>query len=125
MYSSPLLVPWLQHVGKHFPPPLLTSNLLSSQWQSLHQCGVHIGLYTLSSRQGLCMGYRITKGVSERCIVRLLLTFLFQKKKKKKKKPKLRLGKKTQKLCHNCPAIYLVSWEREGNPYTSNPILKL
>ena len=29
---------------------------------------------------------------------------------------------KTQKLCHNCPAIYLFSWEREGNPYTSNPI---
>ena len=30
--------------------------------------------------------------------------------------------KKTQKLCHNCPTIYLFSWEREGNPYTSNPI---
>ena len=29
---------------------------------------------------------------------------------------------KTQKLCHNCPTIYLFSWEREGNPYTSNPI---
>ena len=29
---------------------------------------------------------------------------------------------KTQNLCHNCPAIYLFSWEREGNPYTSNPI---
>ena len=22
---------------------------------------------------------------------------------------------KTQKLCHNCPAIYLFSWEREVN----------
>ena len=31
---------------------------------------------------------------------------------------------KTQKLCHNCPAIYLFSWEREGKPYTSNPIVK-
>ena len=29
---------------------------------------------------------------------------------------------KDQKLCHNCPAIYLFSWEREENPYISNPI---
>ena len=65
---------WLQHVGKHFPLSLLTPYLLSSQWQFLHQCGVHIGLYTLSSRQGLHIGYHIVKGVSERCIVRLLLT---------------------------------------------------
>ena len=53
---------------------LLTPYLLSSQWQSPHQCGVRIGLYTLSSRRGLCIGYRIMKGVSERCIARLLLT---------------------------------------------------
>ena len=35
---------------------------------------MHIGLYTLSSRLGFRIGYRIAKGVSERCIVRLLLT---------------------------------------------------
>ena len=39
-----------------------------------HQCGVHIGLYTPSSRWGFRFGYRTVKGVSERCIVRLLLT---------------------------------------------------
>ena len=78
VYSSPLLAPWLQHMGKHFPLSLLTPYLLSSQWQSPHQCGVHIGLYTLSSRQGLCIGYCIMKGVSERCIARLLLTSLGQ-----------------------------------------------
>ena len=42
--------------------------------KSPHQCRVRIGLYTLSSRWGLCMGCHIMKGVSERCIVRLLLT---------------------------------------------------
>ena len=67
-------MPQLQHMGKHFPLSLLTPYLISSQWQSQHPCGVRIGLYTLSSRQGLCIGYRITKGVSERCIERLLLT---------------------------------------------------
>ena len=61
-------------MGKHFPLSLLIPYLLCSQWQSPHQCGVCIGLYTLSSRRGLCMGYCIVKGVSERCIVRLLLT---------------------------------------------------
>ena len=67
-------MPWLQHVVKHSPLPLLTPYLLCSLWQSPHQCGVHIGLYTLSSRRGFCIGYRIAKGVSERCIARLLLT---------------------------------------------------
>ena len=33
-------------------------------------------LYTLSGRRGLHIGYHITKGVSERCIARLLLTVL-------------------------------------------------
>ena len=74
VYSSPLLALWLQHMGKHFPLSLLTPYLLSSQWQTSHQCGVHIGLYTLSSRRVLCIGYRIMKGISERCIARLLLT---------------------------------------------------
>ena len=74
IYSSPLLVPQLQYKGKHFPLSLLTPYLLCSQWQTPHQCGVCIGLYTLSSRRGLCMGYHIAKGVSKRCIVRLLLT---------------------------------------------------
>ena len=61
-------------MGKHFPLSLLTPYLLSSQWQSPHQCAVRIGLYTLSSRWGLCIGYRIMKGVSKGCIARLLLT---------------------------------------------------
>ena len=43
-----------------------------------HQCGVRIGLYTLSSRWGLHMGCCIVKGVSEQCIARLLLTSLEQ-----------------------------------------------
>ena len=77
VYSSPLLVLQLQHMGKHFPLSLLTPYLLSSQWQSPHQCRVCIGLYTLSSRWGLCIGYRIMKGVSERCIARLLLTWVW------------------------------------------------
>ena len=74
IYSSPLLVLRLQHISKHFPLPLLRPCLLCSQWQSPHQCRVCIGLYTLSSRWGLHMGYRIVKGVSKRCIARLLLT---------------------------------------------------
>ena len=41
---------------------------------------------------------------------------------KKKKQTQASAWVKTQKLCHNCPTIYLFSWEREGNPYTSNPI---
>ena len=67
-------------MGKHFPLSLLTPYLLSLLWQSPHQCGVHIGLYTLSSRRVLHMGYCIAKGVSKRCIARLLLTFHFIKK---------------------------------------------
>ena len=78
IYGSPLLVPQLQHMGKHFPLSLLTSYLLCSQWQTLHQCGVCIGLYTHSSRRGFHIGCRIMKGVSERCIARLLLTSLGQ-----------------------------------------------
>ena len=35
---------------------------------------VRIGLYTLSSMWGFRIGCRIAKGVSERCIARLLLT---------------------------------------------------
>ena len=35
---------------------------------------MHIGLYTLSSRHGLRIGCRITKGVTERCTARLHLT---------------------------------------------------
>ena len=41
-----------------------------------HQCRVCIGLYTLSSRWGLHMGCHIMKGVSKRCIARLLLTLV-------------------------------------------------
>ena len=46
-----------------------------------------------------------------------------KKKKKEKKNPSFGLGK-NQKLCHNCPTIYLFSWEREGNSYIST-LLKL
>ena len=69
---------WLQHMGRHFPLPLLTPYAICTLWQSPHQCGVCIGLYTPSSRQGFCIGCCIAKGVSERCIVRLLLTLLFK-----------------------------------------------
>ena len=74
VFGSPLLVPRLQHLGKYFPLSLLTPYLLYSQWQTPHQCRVRIGLYILSSRWGLRMGYRIAKGVSEICTARLLLT---------------------------------------------------
>ena len=43
---------------------------------------------------------------------------------KKKKTTQASAWVKTQKLCHNCPIIYLFFWEREGKPYTSNPIVK-
>ena len=58
------------------------------------------------------------------------LLLLFQKSviivinlllKKKKNDLYASMGK-NQKLCHNCPAVYLFSWEGEGNPYVSNPI---
>ena len=41
---------------------------------------------------------------------------------KKKRQTRASAWVKTRKLCDNCPTIYLFSWEREGNPYTSNPI---
>ena len=31
---------------------------------------------------------------------------------------------KTQKLCHNCPTIYLFSWERERKPLYLKPYFK-
>ena len=43
-------------------------------------------------------------------------------KKKEKKKTRTQVWVKSQKLCHNCPAIYLFSWEGEVNPYVSNPV---
>ena len=52
----------------------MSSILYSKLCKSPYQCGVRIGLYTFSSRQGLCMGCHIMKGVSEQCIARLLLT---------------------------------------------------
>ena len=65
MWTSTLLSPYLH--------PKLGS-LYGKLCKSPCQCGVHIGLYTLSSRQGLCMGCCITKGVTKQCIVRLRLT---------------------------------------------------
>ena len=59
------------------PLPTYTLSLVLSVIElckTLHQCGVCIGLYTLSSRRGLRMGCRIVKGVSKRCVSRLLLT---------------------------------------------------
>ena len=58
-------------MGKHFPLPLLTPYAICTLYQSLHQCGVHIGLYTHSSRPGFYIGCHI---VSEKYIARLLLT---------------------------------------------------
>ena len=52
-------------------------------------------------------------------IVKVILVILFKKNKKKKKTkkkekdPYFGMGEKP-KLCHNNPAIYLFSWEREG-----------
>ena len=66
-------MPQLQHMGKHFPLPLLTPYAICTLYQSLHQCGVRIGLYTHSSRRGFYIGCHIAKGVSEKCIPRLLL----------------------------------------------------
>ena len=56
-------------MGKHLHP---ISSALSGK--TLHQYRVHIGLYTLSSMRSLRMGCRIAKGVSKRCVSRLLLT---------------------------------------------------
>ena len=57
--------------------------------------------------------------------LQLLFFISFSQKKKKKKKKKKHTRAlawvNTQMLCHNSPTIYLFSWEREGNPYTSNP----
>ena len=71
-------MPQLQHVGKHAPLSLLTPYVkISSYWAlqvSSSQCEVCIGLYTLSSRWGICMGCHIMKGVTEQCMARLRLT---------------------------------------------------
>ena len=68
MWASTFLSPYLHPISS-----VLNSKLRKSP----HQCRVRIGLYTISSRRGLRMGYRITKGVSERCIARLLLTLFW------------------------------------------------
>ena len=65
MWASTLLSPYLH-------PKL--SSLYSKLYKSPCQCRVCIGLYTLSSRWGLCMGCCIMKGVSKQCMVRLRLT---------------------------------------------------
>ena len=60
--------------------PTYTLSLILSVielYKTQHQCGVCIGLYTLSSRRGLHMGCRIVKGVSKRCVSRLLLTIVY------------------------------------------------
>ena len=65
MWASTFLSPYLHPIS---------SVLYSKLRKSAHQCGVRIGLYTLSSRWGLHMGCHIMKGVSKQCITRLLLT---------------------------------------------------
>ena len=40
----------------------------------------------------------------------------------KKKMTRMQVWVKSQKLCHNCPVIYLFSWEGEENPYVTNPV---
>ena len=69
MWASTFLSPYLHPMSGVF---------YSELHRSPHQCGMRIGLYTLSSRRGLHMGCHIMKGVSEQCIVRLLLTSLGQ-----------------------------------------------
>ena len=68
MWASTFLSPYLHP---------MSSALYSKLCKSPHQCGLRIGLYTLSGRWGLRMGCCIMKGVSEQCIVRLRLTILF------------------------------------------------
>ena len=63
---------------------------------------------------------RECKSVICKYVLAIVILFLFQKKKKKQTRASAWV--KTQNSCHNCPAIYLFSWEREGNPHTSNPI---
>ena len=48
--------------------PTYTQSLVLSVAKLHTNVGVRIGLYTISSRRGLCMGCCIVKGVSERCI---------------------------------------------------------
>ena len=42
----------------------------------------------------------------------------------KKKMTRALAWVKTQKLCHNCPIIYLFSWEKGGKPLYLNPYFK-
>ena len=65
MWASTLLSPYLH-------PKL--SSLYSKLCKSPCQCGLRIGLYTLSSRWGVRMGCLITKGVSKQCMARLHVT---------------------------------------------------
>ena len=49
------------------------------------------------------------------CIYVTICIYVLSLQKKKKKRTTQALAwVKTQKLCHNCPAICLFSWEREG-----------
>ena len=50
-------------------------------------------------------------------ILVIVIVFLF-----KKKMNRALAWVKNSKVMSQLPAIYLFSWEREGNPYTSNPI---
>ena len=70
-----------------------------------------------------CLYFTLAKhGVKCNCIYDMFVpVIVFQNKKKKKKNLYVSMGK-NQKLCHNCPTIYLFSWVGEGNPYISNPV---
>ena len=56
--------------------------------------------------------FTLTKdGVNVIVYMTCLYLLLFKKKKKKKKTTRTQVWVKSQKLCHNCPAIYLFSWK--------------
>ena len=69
-----------------------------------------------------CLYFTLAKdGVKHKCIYAHMFVPVVVFHKKIKKDLYTSMGK-NQKLCHNCPTIYLLSWEGEGNPYVSNPV---
>ena len=75
-----------------------------------------------TSHNSIFLYFMLTKDSVNVIAYMTCLYLLLFKKKKKKKKTRMQIRVKSQKLHHNCPAIYLFSWEGEGNPYVSNPV---
>ena len=88
--------------------------------------------FQLCTCSGMCLLYFHLCHVIQFCLYFMLtkddvniivyMTCLYLLLLKKKKKTHMQVWVKSQKLCHNCPAIYLFSWEGKGNPYVSNPV---